>query len=325
MSIQRFTCVIQYKPIHALDFCHELGRIRGAILFDTSFDITLFINLLNSEDEADLSAVVKMLEDGIDNRTVFVIPETSGSYNGGEPHTVDGFKEGEIRVLWNEYQLNFKDPSYADNKDFWQHVEQKQWYIAWRTETILRVVDIPVNIQVSDPVETDLTSSVVWDVTASWRSKNKPEVVLVAPISDFFVMETLFMYNFATKEYVREQVAALAAMFAFKTHEIENDETDVTLEPDSMYIFKARTEDLELSLGEKKEDKPNEYHLIIQFATPNEGETIPTITWPSGLLWATGFTPTFEGGATYEISILNGTAMFNEAKAPEAEEPVTQS
>lgn len=56
----------------------------------------------------------------------------------------------------------------------------------WRTETLLRINDKPAGLQAIDPVEADLTSSVAWNVTATWKSKKKPEIAPLEPLAKYF-------------------------------------------------------------------------------------------------------------------------------------------
>ena len=50
-------------------------------------------------------------------------------------------------------------------------------------------------------------------------------------------------------------------------------------------------------------------HYYFTFST---GSTAPTITWPSGITWAKGAAPVVSANAYYEISILDGVAVYLE-------------
>lgn len=50
---------------------------------------------------------------------------------------------------------------------------------------------------------------------------------------------------------------------------------------------------------------PNAYHW-----TFDTGSTAPTITWPSGIIWPDGFTPSVDASKHYEVLVRNGYASM---------------
>ena len=79
-----------------------------------------------------------------------------------------------------------------------------------------------------------------------------------------------------------------------------------TLEPNKVYIFESRINDLTLTLGTPTSDIANEYHMFIY-----TGETAPTITFPDGISWVND-APTIAANKIYEISILNNITTYFE-------------
>ncbi|MCM1034933.1 MAG: hypothetical protein NC229_08465 [Bacteroides sp.] len=189
MSLQRLTCnnVSDETLIHVCNPCErELGRVRGVVLFDGSFDTeSLIAKLLEGTEEAAQEAA-KIFEDAIENGDAHLISETTGTFDGGSPQTGDGYGDEETRLLGYLYTLSFKDPSYAGNKDFYERAENSHWKIGFRTETLFHIGDKVASIQAIAPVEQDLTSAVAWNVTATWKSKAKPDIVPLAPIAKYF-------------------------------------------------------------------------------------------------------------------------------------------
>ena len=186
MSLQRITCdgASGDPLVHTCDPCErELGRIRGVCLVDGSFDFTSLIAALKGSDP---SAAQQLFEQAIEAGDIHLISETTGTYDGGSPQTGDGYGDEETRLLGYLHTLNFKDPSYAGNKDFYEQAEKEHWKLIWRTETLLHFVNKPAGIQAIAPVETDLISAVVWDVTATWKSKEKPEIAPLAHLAKYF-------------------------------------------------------------------------------------------------------------------------------------------
>lgn len=185
MSLQRLTCaeVTQEALTHECDPCgRELGRVRGVVLFDGSYDVAALAEKIKAEDEE----AATLFEEAITSGKAHLISETTGTFDGGSPQTGDGYGDEETRLLGYLYTLAFKDPSYAPNTEFWEKVENGHWIVAWRTETLIHFADKPASIQAIAPVEQDLTSAVAWNVTATWKSKKKPVVAPLAPIAKYF-------------------------------------------------------------------------------------------------------------------------------------------
>ena len=84
---------------------------------------------------------------------------------------------------------------------------------------------------------------------------------------------------------------------------VGNDIISKTLEPNKVYIFESRTNNLTLNLGTATSGIVNEYHMFIY-----TGETAPVITFPSDIIFV-GDTYNIEVNAIYEISILNNIAI----------------
>ena len=189
MSIQRITCesLSGDALVHVCDPCErELGRVRGVILFDGSYDIATLIAKLKSGNSSDVEEAVSLFETALSTGKAHLISETTGTEDGGAAQTGDGYGDEETRLLGYLHTLAFKDPSYAGNKEFWQRAERNHWIVAWRTETILHIADKPATLQVTDPTEQDLTSAVVWNINAQWKSKEKPELVPLEPLKKYF-------------------------------------------------------------------------------------------------------------------------------------------
>ena len=185
MSIQRITCggVSGEALLHTCDPCgRELGRVRGVALVDASVDLTELIEELKAGSEQAASTFESIIESG----KLHLISETTGTFDGGSAQTGDGYGDEETRLLGYLYTLSFKDPSFSGNKDFYERAESEHWKLIWRTETLLHFADKPAGIQAIAPIEQDLTSAVAWNVTATWKSKNKPEIAPLEPIAKYF-------------------------------------------------------------------------------------------------------------------------------------------
>lgn len=187
MSLQRITCgeASGENLIHSCDPCgRELGRIRGVALVDGSVDLTELIDALKTGNNAQTAQTT--FESLIESGKLHLISETTGTFDGGSAQTGDGYGDEETRLLGYLYTLSFKDPSYSGNKDFYEKAENEHWKLIWRTETLLHFADKPAGIQAIAPVEQDLTSAVAWNVTATWKSKNKPDIAPLEPLAKYF-------------------------------------------------------------------------------------------------------------------------------------------
>lgn len=84
---------------------------------------------------------------------------------------------------------------------------------------------------------------------------------------------------------------------------VGNDVLSKTLEPNKVYIFESRTNNLTLTLRTPTSGIVNEYHMFIY-----TGETAPVIIFPSEISWV-GDAPNIKENKTYEVSILNNIAI----------------
>ncbi len=189
MSLQRITCEAASGEalVHVCDPCgRELGRVRGVVLFDGSYDLAPLIAKLKSGTSQDATEAATLFEQAIADGKAHLISETTGTFDGGAAQTGDGYGDEETRLLGYLYTLNFKDPSYSGNEDFYERAEAEHWKVAFRTETLLHFADKPAGIQAIAPVEQDLTSAVAWDVNATWKSKKKPIITPLEPLAKYF-------------------------------------------------------------------------------------------------------------------------------------------
>ena len=189
MSLQRITCeeASGEELLHVCDPCgRELGRVRGVCLVDGSFDLDTLIEKLKSPNPSDQEEAASIFEQAVSDGKIHLISETNGTYDGGSPQNGDGYGDEENRLLGYLYTLTYKDPSYSGNKDFYERAEAEHWKIMWRTETLLHFADKPAGIQAIDPQDADLTSAVTWNVTATWKSKKKPEIAPLDPLKKYF-------------------------------------------------------------------------------------------------------------------------------------------
>lgn len=84
---------------------------------------------------------------------------------------------------------------------------------------------------------------------------------------------------------------------------VSNDVAAVELQPNTLYIFTNRTNNLAITLAPGTAGQVAEYHMFVEV-----GDTVPTVTFPQSVEWlvSPGFTP-YE---KTEISILNNSGIW---------------
>lgn len=190
MSLQRLTCESETGKavVHVCNPCSdkELGRVRGLFLFSSAFKIDEFKEALKATTADEAAKAATILEEGITSGTLHLIPETSGSYNGGEPEYGDGYGDESQRLRNRNHEITFKDPSYAENEEFWSEVEKSHWYVGWRTDKLIHIGDKPASVVTTDPIEDSIESDVTWNGTISWKSKKKATILPLENIAKYF-------------------------------------------------------------------------------------------------------------------------------------------
>ena len=77
--------------------------------------------------------------------------------------------------------------------------------------------------------------------------------------------------------------------------------------PDVVYSLGTLTGTVTFTLAAAVTGNVNHYFWMFDTSS-----TAPTITWPTGITWASGSAPTVAASKHYEISVLNGIAYYSE-------------
>jgi len=152
----------------------EMGNVRSIMLIKKGNTVTFPLTKLT-------------IENMVNAKTMIIIPETKGSFDGGTPVVVQGYGDVKERKSGDDYVLQIKDPNYTQNLAFWSAVEKQTWNIAFRSDTMFHLVTADVTITAKAPIEEDNDSQVVWNAEAKWFSKTKPTMTPVAPIKEMLV------------------------------------------------------------------------------------------------------------------------------------------
>lgn len=122
---------------------------------------------------------------GIADKSIYVIPATQGSFDGGSPVEVPGYGAQVTKISGYNFSCGYKDPNLKGNTGFYNSIKNSgNWHFAFKTETLTRISAKPVTIIPKSPVADDPASEVIWDVEVKWFEKDQP-VPLEVPATVF--------------------------------------------------------------------------------------------------------------------------------------------
>lgn len=143
----------------------ELGRVRSIAFIHKDIFAAVAANPTDANTWAQ----------GIQDKKLFVIPETQGAFDGGSPNEVAGYGHVSTRVVGYEFVLSYKDPAYKANCGFYNSIKgSTKWHVAYATDTLTRISGKPVSIAPKSPIGDDDKSEVVWEVDVKWTEKDHP-------------------------------------------------------------------------------------------------------------------------------------------------------
>ncbi len=150
---------------HSCDPCPttEHARVRGAAFVHKS------MTFVDIEDPAEWTA-------GILANKIIVIPQTSGSYDGGTPKYGQGIGDAPQRYLGSDFKVTFNDVNYnKDNSACYNGLKKSSsWRIAWRTETYAYIADKPGTNVAKDPHADDHTAEIAYNVECTFTQGDNP-------------------------------------------------------------------------------------------------------------------------------------------------------
>lgn len=112
---------------------------------------------------------------GITAGKIIMLPETSGSYDPGDPKPLKGYGDRKESYGPREMKLMFNDPDYADNYAFYNEIGGRTDLVPFfRTSGLVHIFDKVSAVKAKDPVIDDLEEEVVWQVECTVISMNLP-------------------------------------------------------------------------------------------------------------------------------------------------------
>lgn len=151
-------------PAHYCDPCEtvEQGRVSSVAYIKNSFAFT------------DISDPTEW-EAGFAAGDIILIPQTSGTFDGGSEVESPGFGRQATRLTGYNFQLQYQDPNYRLNCNFYNAIKNSRAYkFAYATSTQIHLVDVAVQAIPKNPVQDDVNSAVVWDVLVKWADTDVP-------------------------------------------------------------------------------------------------------------------------------------------------------
>lgn len=168
-------------PEHLCDPCvaKELGGVRTVLFIESNF---VFVNPSSASE----------WNNGILARNIIIIPETYGTFDGGAPQESQGFGDNPTSLDGYDYTINFFDPNFIGNCDFYNTIKNDRngFNVAWRTGSQIWLSDKTVTIIPKSPVAVDVKSKVLWDVMVKWTSSELP-CSYTAPAVDWRCVQVL--------------------------------------------------------------------------------------------------------------------------------------
>ena len=104
---------------------------------------------------------------------------------------------------------------------------------------------------------------------------------------------------------------SMSALKTFLNPQSAQTGTNVTIQPNVLYTWNSLSSATTITFAAGTEGRRNEYMMRFTVASDDF-----SLTLPSGIRCMNGDAPEYENGNTYEISVLDGIAVYGEVEAP---------
>lgn len=155
----------------------EFARTRSGGWVTTTYLPTLMAGINNPA----------VWEAGITSGDIIMLPETSGSYDPGEPKELKGYGDRKFTYGPREMKVMINDPDYADNYAFYNEIISRTDLVPFfRTSNLVHIFDVAASVKAKDPVADDLEEEVSWQVESTVTSINLPSKHSITAIASVF-------------------------------------------------------------------------------------------------------------------------------------------
>ena len=173
----------------AVHYCHdcpggrvrEFARVRSGAFVRKSYLATLMVNPTD----------ILKWQAGITAKQIIVLPETSGSYDPGDPKELKGYGDRKSSYGPRTMKLTMEDPDYYENYAFYNEIINRSDLVpVFRTSGLIHIFDTVASIKAKDPVADDLEAEVVWLIECDVTSANLPQIHKSEKIESIFTCAT---------------------------------------------------------------------------------------------------------------------------------------
>lgn len=110
-------------------------------------------------------------------QTSFVIQNTRGQYDGGQPTEEEGYGTESTQVTGADHEALFEVEGLLDNRDFWEGANRRKWKLAIVTNAMLLYwVNVPATIYSKIMNPRNIKQGAFWAVSAKWQDYSNPAV-----------------------------------------------------------------------------------------------------------------------------------------------------
>lgn len=159
-------CDTDELPEYQCDPCeeYEKGRVRSVAFVTPSYYTTLIANPTS----------IPLWQAGISSGDIVVIYKVIGTFEPGDPITGPGYGDDEETNLGVDFVLNWRDPSYKNNCNFYNTLIKQKFHAIYRTGSQTHISDKTVKISTKAPVTDSIDDNVEWNGQAKWRGQSNP-------------------------------------------------------------------------------------------------------------------------------------------------------
>lgn len=180
MSYYSSACLEADLPGHICDPCNtnrEYGRVRSVALIAKSYLATLLAAPIDPT----------VWQTGIDSGDIIIIPETSGSFDPGDPKEEKGYGDTAVSYGPRTQTLTYFDPNYRSNYAFYNAMTNiTSKVVAFRTSSVVNIADVTTAITAKNTVADDLEAEVGWEVKCVFKSVNLPQLHDASALGNIF-------------------------------------------------------------------------------------------------------------------------------------------
>lgn len=180
MSTYSESCETEVEQ-HYTRACHtdlEKGRIRRGAWLKASALAAILVN----------PTLLSLWQAAKTAGDVIILPELSGSFDGGSPVYKEGFGDVKENYVGSDFVANIKDPVYKLNHPHYKSLAGKtSWHFVYLTESLLHISGTGTTVAPKNPITESVDDNVIWEAEIKWFEEFTPAPHEVsAELKEFF-------------------------------------------------------------------------------------------------------------------------------------------